>query len=39
MQVNVDRNEHTVKKILSAQAKPLSVCRRDASLKRWKEFK
>jgi hypothetical protein len=39
MQVNVDRNEHKVVKILSAQAKALSACRKDASLKRWKEFK
>lgn len=39
MQVNVDRNEHKVIKIVSASAKPLSACRKDASLKRWSEFK
>jgi len=35
MQVNVDRNEHRVIKILSATAKSLATCRRDTSLKRW----
>ena len=39
MQVNVDRNEHRVIKIVSATAKALSACRKDAALKRWSEFK
>jgi hypothetical protein len=38
MQVTTNR-DHYVTKILSATAKPLSACRKDATLKRWQDFK
>jgi hypothetical protein len=35
LEVHVDREKHEVMKIEGSKARPLSVCRRDRSLKRW----
>jgi hypothetical protein len=36
LRVQVNRKTHEVLKIESVQARPLSVCRRDPALKKWK---
>jgi hypothetical protein len=38
LEVQVDREKHEVRKIEGSEARPLSACRRDRSLKRW-DFK
>ncbi|HSE22368.1 MAG TPA: DUF4087 domain-containing protein [Pyrinomonadaceae bacterium] len=35
LKVQVDRDKHQIMKIEGSKARPLSVCRRDRSLKRW----
>jgi hypothetical protein len=38
LQLRVNRETHEVLEIKSARARPLSVCRRDRSLKKWKDM-
>ena len=39
LRMRVDKGTHQALEITSAQARPLSSCRRDPNLKRWKDFK
>ena len=39
MSVTIDREKGEVIQIKSAKARPLSACRSDRALKRWREFK
>lgn len=38
LQLRVDKETHRVLEIKSSRVRPLSVCRRDRSLKRWKQM-